>query len=208
MCISFQLLSAAMMIRKLLSINPLRISCLRTSYITLKYSYINSIHLNGRNFSSAQNSSPSPVASAVTSANSINQLDKSKEDSAQESAARGRQPKLHATFTCTKCDTRSTKTINKQAYQEGVVLIRCPGCKKLHLFADHLGWFGDTRQTIEDIMREKGMEVKLINDFTLANSKVTDVTNHSSDSSSSKPTAELVEHDGTIEFDPAQQRKQ
>lgn len=24
------------------------------------------------------------------------------------------------------------------------VLIRCPGCKALHLIADHLGWFGDT----------------------------------------------------------------
>eukprot|EP00198_Chlamydomonas_reinhardtii_P010820 XP_001700157.1 mitochondrial inner membrane peptidase [Chlamydomonas reinhardtii] len=46
-------------------------------------------------------------------------------------------------FTCTKCDTRSTKAFSKQSYQNGVVLVRCPGCQKLHLVADHLGWFGE-----------------------------------------------------------------
>ena len=42
-----------------------------------------------------------------------------------------------------------------------MVLVRCPGaqCGKLHLMADHLGWFDRKGETIEDIMREKGMTV-------------------------------------------------
>ena len=51
------------------------------------------------------------------------------------------------------------KTISKQAYGHGVVLVRCDGCESLHLIADNLGWFSDTRVNIEDIMAEKGRTV-------------------------------------------------
>jgi hypothetical protein len=71
-------------------------------------------------------------------------------------------PALHVVFTCTHCDTRSQRRMSRQAYSSGVVLIRCPGCQQLHLFADHLGWFSDGRETIEDIMREKGITVRKI----------------------------------------------
>lgn len=27
--------------------------------------------------------------------------------------------------------------------------VRCPGCQKYHLIADHLGWFGDKGWTVE-----------------------------------------------------------
>ena len=71
------------------------------------------------------------------------------------------RPSLLAVFTCTHCDTRSQHRLSRQAYQHGVVLVRCPGerCGKLHLMADHLGWFDNKGETIEDIMREKGMAV-------------------------------------------------
>ena len=62
-------------------------------------------------------------------------------------------------FTCKVCNTRSGKTFSKHSYHSGVVLIRCDGCHKLHLVADHLGWFRDKGVTIEDIMREKGENV-------------------------------------------------
>lgn len=70
--------------------------------------------------------------------------------------------KLHVAFTCTKCNTRSTRSMSRQAYTEGVVLIRCGGCEKLHLFADHLGWFGDDKSDIVSIMAEKGIKVNTI----------------------------------------------
>lgn len=38
----------------------------------------------------------------------------------------------------------------------GLVLIRCPGCNKLHLVADHLGWFGDASWTIEKHLKATG----------------------------------------------------
>ena len=40
--------------------------------------------------------------------------------------------------------TRPTHAATAQvAYTTGVVLVRCPGCRNLHLVADHLGYFDD-----------------------------------------------------------------
>ena len=52
---------------------------------------------------------------------------------------------LYLEFTCNKCEYRSEKTISKQAYKDGVVLIRCDGCESIHLIADNLGWFRDEK---------------------------------------------------------------
>eukprot|EP00729_Bicosta_minor_P010980 gene10980-30043_t len=71
------------------------------------------------------------------------------------------QPRLAMQFTCTVCDTRSTKTFTKHSYEKGVVIIVCPECKNMHLVADNLGWFSEdgSNVNIEDIMREQGQEV-------------------------------------------------
>ncbi|PHJ24201.1 dnl zinc finger protein [Cystoisospora suis] len=59
-------------------------------------------------------------------------------------------------FTCSPCGKRSAKKFSKKAYHNGVVIVKCPHCSSLHLIADHFGWFGDSPQTIEDILKEKG----------------------------------------------------
>jgi mitochondrial protein import protein ZIM17 len=99
--------------------------------------------------------------------------------------------RLRMTFTCTApiCTdpgVRSTHEFSRHAYEKGIVLVQCPGCKTRsvlalscstwqfdsdktdrHLIADHLGWFNDDDlteggkyRTIEDIMRAKGEQVK------------------------------------------------
>ena len=41
------------------------------------------------------------------------------------------EPRLSLTFTCTapNCSTRSSHTFTKRAYEKGIVLVQCPGCK-------------------------------------------------------------------------------
>lgn len=45
------------------------------------------------------------------------------------------EPRLQLSFTCTvpDCNTRSTHEFTKQAYQNGVVLVQCPGCKNRYV---------------------------------------------------------------------------
>ncbi|KJE94619.1 hypothetical protein CAOG_05239 [Capsaspora owczarzaki ATCC 30864] len=62
-------------------------------------------------------------------------------------------------FTCKPCSHRNSKTISKHSYQKGVVLIRCDGCKQIHLIADNLNWFQTGHRNIEEILRAKGQTV-------------------------------------------------
>ncbi|XP_012536821.1 uncharacterized protein C24H6.02c-like [Monomorium pharaonis] len=75
--------------------------------------------------------------------------------------------KMRLMFTCKKCGTRTSKLISKLAYNKGVVIVRCDGCKNNHLIADNLGWFSEinNRINIEKLMELKGETVrKIMND--------------------------------------------
>ena len=75
--------------------------------------------------------------------------------------------RLAIVFTCTVCDTRSAKKFSEQAYREGVVVVRCPGCGNDHLIADNLGFFEDD-WTLEDALRARGDAVETLDDDNLA----------------------------------------
>lgn len=62
-------------------------------------------------------------------------------------------------FTCTVCDTRSAKTMSRVTYETGIVIVRCPNCRNLHLIADRLGWFGEPG-SVEDFLRHQGVSVR------------------------------------------------
>ncbi|XP_015598842.1 uncharacterized protein C24H6.02c [Cephus cinctus] len=76
--------------------------------------------------------------------------------------------KLHLSFVCKRCKSRNNKIISRLAYTNGIVIVRCDGCKNNHLIADNLGWFGHTegKMNIENILAKKGEKVRKVqNDY-------------------------------------------
>jgi hypothetical protein len=66
-------------------------------------------------------------------------------------------------YTCKVCNVRSAKKITKHSYHKGVVVVRCAGCNNMHLIADHLGIFETPGWTIENILKEHGDSIDVIN---------------------------------------------
>lgn len=62
-------------------------------------------------------------------------------------------------FTCKKCNTKAIRSFTKNAYHNGVVLIRCEGCQNVHLVADNLGWFDDQPKNLENLGEGKVQKV-------------------------------------------------
>lgn len=86
--------------------------------------------------------------------------------------------KMYIVFTCCVCETRAVKGFAKSSYESGVVLVQCPGCKKRHVIADHLGWFGPEKN-IEEILAGKGETAKRVADVDIEGLTVEDVTGRS-----------------------------
>ena len=53
---------------------------------------------------------------------------------------------------------RAVKGFSRQAYENGVVIVRCPGCQSQHLVADRYGWFGAPGD-VEDFLASRGEAV-------------------------------------------------
>ncbi|OAD52074.1 DNL-type zinc finger protein [Eufriesea mexicana] len=87
-----------------------------------------------------------------------------KEEGAKKKVLGKLEKKLKVMFTCKKCNYRNGKVISQLAYEKGVVIIRCNGCKNNHLIADNLGWFEElkNKRNIEKILAAKGETVRKV----------------------------------------------
>jgi hypothetical protein len=61
------------------------------------------------------------------------------EDNSAAGSEASRPPKalktMMAMFTCNRCQTRDQYAFSRDSYQKGIVIVRCSGCKNLHLIA-------------------------------------------------------------------------
>ena len=62
-------------------------------------------------------------------------------------------------FTCNVCQTKMIRSFTKQAYHNGVVLVKCDGCEGTHLVADNLGWFDDKPVNLDTTYEGKVQKV-------------------------------------------------
>jgi len=99
-------------------------------------------------------------------------------------AQSGGGKKLAIVFTCAVCSTRSAKKFSEQAYNHGVVLVRCPGCQNLHLIADRLGFFTDdeidgngdgTGWDIQKALEQRGDDLVAVTDDNVLELTMADV---------------------------------
>lgn len=105
------------------------------------------------------NTSDSAAGSAQPLTDRVSNPAADAEHAAQNAARRADEPAYKITFTCKPCGHRSSHYMSKHGYHKGTVLIACPSCKNRHIISDHLGIFTDKRTTLEDILRQKGMEI-------------------------------------------------
>lgn len=74
------------------------------------------------------------------------------------------EKKMKLVYTCKVCQTRNSNMISKLSYKQGVIIVKCAGCDNNHLIADNLGWFKDQKTNIEDLMKEKGEDVRRVDE--------------------------------------------
>lgn len=110
--------------------------------------------------SAAHGAQPPGSADATTPRQQLPQQHQAAAPPATDAAPKPEpEARLALLFTCNKCDNRAMRSFSKQAYQNGVVIVQCPGCQARHLIADNLGWFGG-RRNVEEMAADQGQEVR------------------------------------------------
>lgn len=127
------------------------ITNMKTSPPYLQHRFLSSVAKDGGSDSRPESTQASNSIEAVNNP-----------DSDTETPADYKPSKRHdlaMLFTCKVCETRSAKTMSRATYETGIVLVRCPKCRNLHLIADRLGWFGEPG-SVEDFLEQQGVAVR------------------------------------------------
>jgi len=95
--------------------------------------------------------------------------------------------KFQLSYTCKICNTVNKHMINRIAYNNGVVIATCKGCKNKHMIADNLnyypGTFGGSTNNIEEYM-EKQQSEEMVQRVTKEVWDLEDLFHHNSPSDS------------------------
>lgn len=120
------------------------------------------LNLSFFNNLSTESSTSSIYSSTVSSTPTTPSLDFPGVSASPKGVSSSSQPPqlMLAVYTCKVCETRSARRISKSAYEKGSVLLCCPGCKKLHVLSDHLGYFDDATVDAAKILEERGETVR------------------------------------------------
>jgi len=109
-----------------------------------------------------------------------NSLEEEEREEIRIPGAQAGGKKLAIVYTCKVCNTRSIKQFSEHSYQNGVVLVKCPGCQNLHLIADRLGWFEDqnpdgTGWDIQSALEKLGEHVNVVNNDNVLELSIEDL---------------------------------
>ena len=86
-----------------------------------------------------------------------------------QSRPKRKRDRFELQFTCNVCDGPNSHSISRHAYQNGTVVVTCPGCQSSHLVADNLYLFEDDVDTLQEYMAEHGQPVtRLVTDTASA----------------------------------------
>jgi hypothetical protein len=79
--------------------------------------------------------------------------------------------KINLMYKCNVCNEHNSHLISRHAYENGVVIVTCAGCKNKHLIADNLNWFEDIKEkNVEEMLLKKGeivLKVKAVPEFSI-----------------------------------------
>ncbi|KAJ3670831.1 hypothetical protein LUZ60_008257 [Juncus effusus] len=85
---------------------------------------------------------PHVITACLKGENTINDFDSTDNSSIAEGPSidiKLPRRSLQVQFTCDSCGERTSRLINRVAYEKGTVFLQCGGCQVYHKFVDNLG---------------------------------------------------------------------